>query len=265
MSPDTIARLTLAGYALLAALLMVWRARRCPHGWRLWLLYAMDALYCRLGFHWRSNGPCPFMNAAAGLVVANHRSPLDPILIWVGMSNRRTLEFLTAAEYFGKPVLQFILDAQKCIPVARDGKDMVATRTALRRLREGRLVAVFPEGGINDGAGMRPFDPGVAWLALQAGVPVYPVFIENAPSGKGMVRQFWDFRRVRVNYGPPIDLSEFADRRKTPELLEHVTALLRDRVAALGGLETTDLHASDRPQLIPMERQRPDEPRSAPA
>lgn len=265
MSPVVAARLTVAGYLLLAMLIVIWRAWRCPEGWRLWLLYPFNALYCRLAFHWRANRRCPFLDARSGLILANHRSPLDPMLIWVGVTNRRPIEFITAGEYFGIPGLQFILDAQRCIPVARDGKDMVATRTALRRLRAGRLVGVFPEGGINEGAGMRPFNPGIAWMALQAQAPVFPVFIENAPTGSSMIEPFWRFRHVRVHYGEAIDLSEFVNRRRTPELLEQVTVLLRAKLAELGGIEPTAVPKDDQPQVLPLDRWLTNQSRSAPA
>ncbi|MSR56308.1 MAG: 1-acyl-sn-glycerol-3-phosphate acyltransferase [Planctomycetaceae bacterium] len=263
MSPDVSARCTVAGYLLLAVLIVVWRAGRCPEGWRLWLLYTLNATYCRLGFHWRANRKCPFLEARPGIILANHRSPLDPLLIWVGVTNRRPIEFITAGEYFGIHGLQFILGAQRCIPVARDGKDMVATRTAARRLREGRLVGVFPEGGINVGTGMRPFNPGIAWLALQAQSPVYPVFIENAPQGTSMIAPFWSFRPIRVHYGEAIDLSEFINRRRTPELLEQVTALLRAKLAELGGIEPAAVPEDDQPQVLPLERRVIDQARSA--
>ena len=40
---------------LTMVLIVGWRAWRCPQGWRLWLLYPLNTLYCRLGFHWRAN------------------------------------------------------------------------------------------------------------------------------------------------------------------------------------------------------------------
>lgn len=238
MSADSIACWTLAGYVGCAALLVLWRALACPEGWRLWMLHIIAKVYCRLGYHWRANRPCPFLEAHPAIVIANHRSPVDPMLIWAGVTNCRPIEFLTAEEYFGLPVLQFILDAQRSIPVARDGKDMSATRTALRRVQQGRLVGVFPEGRINTGPGILPANPGIAWLALQSRAPVFPVFVENAPQGKTMVEPFFNFGRVRVIFGDPIDLSAYYGQRRTPELLEEVTRVMMTRLGALGGVPT---------------------------
>jgi 1-acyl-sn-glycerol-3-phosphate acyltransferase len=237
MSADQIARATLAGYSLILAAIALWRAWRCPQGWRLWLLYVIDSLYCRLCFRWRANRRCPYLEERSAIIIANHRSPLDPLLIWVGMSNRRPLECLTAKEYFGIPGLQFIFSSTRAIPVERKGKDMAATREALRRLKEGHYLGVFPEGRINTGPGLLPGDTGIAWLALHSQARVYPVFIHNAPQSDGMVSPFYTFTRVRISYGDVIDLSAYYGRRLTAELLQEVTDLLMGRLGVLGGLE----------------------------
>ena len=96
MAVDNIARATLAGYCLIFIAIILWRAWSCPQGWRLWLLYLIDSLYCRLCFHWRANRRCPFLEVSSAIVIANHRSPVDPNLIWAGMTNRRPLECLTS-------------------------------------------------------------------------------------------------------------------------------------------------------------------------
>lgn len=240
MSADAIAGTTLAGYSLLFFGLVVWRAWRCPQGWRRWVLYLIATVYGRLFFRWRANRRCPFMDVPSALLIANHRSPLDPLMIWVGVYNRRPMEFLTAQEYFGISGLQFILDQMRAIPVARDGKDMAAIRAAIRRLKDGALVGVFPEGGIRYGNNLSPGNPGVAWLAIQAKVPVFPVFIHNAPQSESMIAPFFDFRPIKIDYGDPIDLSRYYGRRSTPELLQEVIDMLMSRLAALGGVTVLD-------------------------
>ena len=246
MPPETIACWTLAGYCLFFAGLMLWHALRCPQGWRLWMLHHIDVAYCRLCHHWRANRPCPFLDASPAIIMANHRCVIDPGLIWAGVTNRRPLEFLTAAEYFGVPVLSFIFRAQRAIPVARNGRDMTATRTALRRLKEGRLLGVFPEGRFNTGPdSLLPATTGLAWLALRSEAPVYPVFIHNAPRGKSMIATLFAVGRVQITFGDPVDLSMYYGRRTSDELLQEVTDLLMGRLAALGGFELKPTSTQD--------------------
>ena len=71
----------------------------------------------------------------------------------------------------------------RAIPVDRDGEDMEATKVALRRMRAGCTVGIFPEGRINFGPGLLPPNPGVAWLALKAGRPVIPALHPRCAAG----------------------------------------------------------------------------------
>lgn len=236
MLPESFALLTLVAYGLLAIVLIVWRAASCPVGWRLWVLHAIARMYACCCFHWRSNRRCPFLHARPALLVVNHRSPLDPLFITADVDNNRPLGFMMAREYYDVRGLRFINTSQECIPVARDGKDLAATRAALRRLQEGKILGIFPEGGINTGPGLLPGNPGVAWLALRSRAPVFPVFIQNAPTAESMVAPFFRFQRVRVIYGDPIDLSAFYELKPTEAVLDEVTALLMTHLAKLGGV-----------------------------
>lgn len=234
MPIETLSKLTVAccGTALVAAVML--QSLRCRQGWRLWWLCWLNNLLCRFAYGWKANRPCPFRNAPRGIVIANHRGPVDPLLIWVGMTNCRPISFMTAREYFGRPVLQCVFDATRAIPVARDGRDMAAMRQALRLLQHGGLVGVFPEGRINTGPGLLPFNPGIAWLALKSRAPVYPVYLENAPRADSLLAAFLDFRKARVWFADPIDLSDYYDRPLTSDLLDEVAQLFRSRVALLG-------------------------------
>jgi len=239
---DTFAILTLSLYAAIAGV-CIWRHRRyCADGWQVWVLHLIARVYTPLMFRERLRSGCPLPAEGPGLVIGNHRSPVDPILIWSASCRRRTgfairrIEFLTAREYCELGgFLGWITRSMRVIPVERDGRDMRPVKQALRRLQDGALVGLFPEGRINLGTELLPGNPGVAWLALHAGVPVFPVLIEGAPQGDTMVVPFHTFCRVRLRYGDPIDLGEFRGQRITSELLEEVTQRLMHALASLAG------------------------------
>ena len=152
----------------------------------------------------------------------------------------RLISYLTAAEYCDIPGLRFIVRTMRSIPVHRNGQDMAPVREALRRLKNGELVGVFPEGRLNYGTDLLEPTTGIAFLALKAKVPVYPVFIHDAPQkGESMTAPFVTRCRVRVTYGDPIDLSAYFERKTSPELLVEVTNLLMSRLAELGGVGFT--------------------------
>jgi 1-acyl-sn-glycerol-3-phosphate acyltransferase len=149
----------------------------------------------------------------------------------------RVISFLMAREYYEqKNVIGWICRSLRSIPVDRDGRDMSAVKEALNRLRHGELIGIFPEGRLNTGEGLLPANPGIALLALRAKVPVYPVFIHNAPAGgNSMVAPFMRICRVRVTYGDPIDLSPWHGRRKDRATLSEVTTVMMRELARLGG------------------------------
>lgn len=246
MNADTWGIVTLATYLVLAATAMRRSIRHCPGGWQLWVLHVIARFHTPLVFRQRIAADCPLPAEGGGLVLANHRSPVDPMLIFSASPIKRTgyrirrVEFLTAAEYcdLGGP-LGFITRHMHVIPVARSGRDMGPVKEALRRIRDGKLVGVFPEGRINTGEGLLPASSGVAWLALHSQAPVFPVFIHNAPQGASMVTPFVTFCRVRVTFGEAVDLSAYYGRRINTALLEEITDKLMQKLAELGDVQVT--------------------------
>lgn len=245
MNSDVAAVIAILVYVAVAIGFVVRSIRQSTDGWRVWLLYIVDRIYVPLMFRCRiMNGPSPLPAEGGVLVLANHRSPVDPLFLWLNhhfrASNRRDIRvvgFFAAAEYCNKPGINWISDAMTTIRVNRNGQDMSQTREAIRRLKEGRLVGIFPEGRLNFGTDLLPANPGVAFLALKSRVPVIPMFIHNAPQcGDDLVAPFMTPIRVRVTYGTPIDLSAYYEKRTSPELLVEVTNLMMSRVAELGGV-----------------------------
>ncbi|HET6323200.1 MAG TPA: lysophospholipid acyltransferase family protein [Planctomycetaceae bacterium] len=242
MTPDSSARLVLLSYLAIGVGIVVWQFRRSGLGLSTWFLWVVERLYVPFMFHWRANRRCPFPGEEGALILANHRSPVDPLLIWMNnhLGERprrcRVTGFLMAREYYDIPGLTWVGRAMQCIPVCREGKDMRPAREALERLKRGDLIGVFPEGGINEETALREGDTGIAWLALHAQVPVFPVFLRDSPTSENMVKPFYTRCRVKVVYGEPIDLSAYYDQKRTRTLLREVTDLLMRRLAELGGV-----------------------------
>lgn len=259
MNPELIAQASLAAYVAAAVGVAAWQALRCPEGPVVWLLFCLQRTYGGVWFHWRANRRCPFPQSGGALIVANHRSPVDPLMIWMNSHftgprpRLRVISFMMAAEYYHLPGLHWVFRATDTILVHRDGQDVAAVREAIRRLKAGRLVAIFPEGGLNRGESLREASPGTAFLALSARVPVYPVFIHDSPGGRNMVEPFWRGGRVRVTYGRPIDLSAYFERKKSHELLVEVTTLIMQRLAELGGVSYAGGNGAP-PDVIPFQR-----------
>ena len=243
MDPEIFAKVTLSGFAIVAVTTLLVQAIRWPGGWSVWLLSMANRLYVRTCFLVRRNRPCPFPQEGPAIIIANHRSPVDPLFVWLGQ--RRIINFMMAREYYEKGFLRWLCVLLESIPVSRNGRDLGPAREALRRLKAGKLLGIFPEGGLNVEKDLMPGIPGMAWLALRSQAPVFPVYIHNSPLGRTMVEPFYNFRQVRITYGEPIDLSEYYKLKPSQEILTEVTNLMMSRIAELGGIGYTPYEHSE--------------------
>src|SRR5437660_3914966 len=141
------------------------------------------------------------------LLAANHISNFDPFII--SLLIRRKIDWLTMAEFFQSSVVGFLLHAVDAFPVDRDRANRTTIQTAIDRLKKGRVVGLFSEGGIRDGARSllegAPLRPGAATLAHIAGVPILPCVILGSDRLYS-IKQWLPLRRtpIWIAFGNPI-------------------------------------------------------------
>lgn len=118
----------------------------------------------------------PVPKRGALIMASNHISHFDPPII-SGFFPRR-LDWLAMEELFRSPTGKLIFTLLNCIPVERGGNDRSSLRHALHRLADGRVIGIFPEGGIRagdwsilNGAEMKP---GLPALSIHSGAPIIP-------------------------------------------------------------------------------------------
>jgi 1-acyl-sn-glycerol-3-phosphate acyltransferase len=151
----------------------------------------------------RENTTCP----GGFLLASNHISHFDPFLI--GLRVQRKIDWMTMAEFFRPPGLGFVLRSIDAFPAERDRADLTTIRTAIDRVKSGRIVGIFPEGGIRDGARSllegAPLRAGAATLAQVANVPIVPCVILGTDRFYSK-KQWLPFRRtsVWIAFGKPI-------------------------------------------------------------
>lgn len=137
----------------------------------------LNRLFCRY-YHRMQGGALPLPEKGAAIVAANHLSGLDPMLLIA--ASPRPLHFLIAAEQYHRFGLTWLFRAVGCIPLERGGRAERAFREALKVLRNGGVIAIFPQGGIHlDEEPHKRLKPGVARLAALADCPVYPVRLDG--------------------------------------------------------------------------------------
>lgn len=120
-------------------------------------------------------------SGAAGrwILASNHISHFDPPLLSVAA--RRRVDWMGMAELFSHPWAAAWMRSVGAFPVNRTRADRAAVRAALERLSRDRVIGMFPEGGIRDGAhsalGGAPLRTGIGALAQLSGAPVVPCVI----------------------------------------------------------------------------------------
>src|SRR6266568_8899223 len=161
--------------------------------------------------------------AGGFLLASNHISHFDPFII--SSVVRRKIDWMAMAEFFPLPIVGFFLRAVDAFPAERDRADRKTIRTAIERLKTGRVVGVFPEGGIRDGTrsllGGAPLRAGASTLAHIAGVPIVPCVILGTDRLYGK-RNWLPLRRtpVWIGFGPAISNFQKLEKSAAREQIE---------------------------------------------
>jgi 1-acyl-sn-glycerol-3-phosphate acyltransferase len=185
------------------------------------------------------------------LLVANHISHFDPFII--SSAIERKIDWMTMAEFFRSPAVGFFLRAVDAFPADRDRANRKTVRTAIERLKQGRTVGLFPEGGIRDGArslleGAR-LRPGASTLAHIAGVPILPCVIVGSDrlySTRRWLPALGGRTPVWIAFGDPISHSPGLEKSEARAQIEfELTAAFKRLYAELQ--QTFHLTSDDLP------------------
>jgi len=173
-----------------AVVALAWLLRRCRVANRIdwgasWInhLDGLVRIVCRR-FHGLGDDVLPLPESGAALLVSNHVSGLDPLLLIA--ASRRPLRFVIAREEYERWWLRWLLRGVGCIPIERSRNPRGALKLARAALEAGEVVALFPQGRIQlDHEPSQPLKRGVAWLAGMTHAPVYAVRIDGV-RGQGL-------------------------------------------------------------------------------
>lgn len=168
-------------------------------------------------FGMRVEGACNVPPSGAAILVANHVSWLDPVVL--GSACPRPVRFLIARRIYMKAWSRWFYDGMRVIPVETGSSNPRGLRAAVRALAGGEIVGVFPEGiGLAGVAPSRQPQAGAMLLAALSGAPILP-------AGLGGTREAWPPHSrlprpgsVSVRFGSPYRPWERRARPQREEL-----------------------------------------------
>jgi len=164
------------------------------------------------------------------LMVTNHQSHLDPPLIGCGCP--RQIHFLARNTLFKFKPFTALIRSLNAIAIDRERGGLGGIKEALRRLKAGNMVLVFPEGTRTRDGEVQRFRPGFTALATRSNASILPAAIEGAFQAWPRWRKFPRPGVVHVHYGPPM-LPEEIRALDERELIVEVERRVRECHALL--------------------------------
>ncbi len=198
-------------------------------------------------FLWRvtTEGLENLPETGGAIIAPNHISVLDSF--FVPLSLPRRITYVGKAEYMNDWKTKWLFPAMGMVPIDRSGGDsaQAALDTAAEVLNSGELFGIYPEGTRSRTGKLHKGHTGVARLALRTQVPIIPVGIigsnEIQPPDARMPKPF---RRVHIRFGPPIDVSRYADRAGDRLILRQIADEIMYEIRKLSCQEYVDSYAN---------------------
>lgn len=176
-------------------------------------------------FSYRCSGRDRIPREGGALLLANHQSYFDPIFF--GLPCHRILNYVARDSLFDVPGIGWLIASLDAIPIDRDGTGLSGLKETLRRLKQGEIVVVFPEGTRSDNGEMGPLKPGFAAVARRSRVAIIPAAVDGAHHAWPRHRWLPRLTRVQVEFGEPM-LPEEIERFTDDELLLEVERRIRE-------------------------------------
>jgi 1-acyl-sn-glycerol-3-phosphate acyltransferase len=177
--------------------------RRSP----LWRFLQIPAVIgCTLLFKVRVYGLHNVPKSGGVLLVSNHQSYLDPVLLALKLS--RPVSYFAKSELFESRYFGALIRALHAFPVERGRGDKGAMEQAIRVLQQGYMLNFYPEGTRTETGEIGPMQRGISLIIRRAKVPVLPAAVHGSFEAWRPPRKFFGPHPIRVAYGRPMLLHE---------------------------------------------------------
>ncbi|MDE7440477.1 MAG: 1-acyl-sn-glycerol-3-phosphate acyltransferase [Clostridia bacterium] len=159
----------------------------------------------------------------AYIFVGNHLSVLD--VVFPAVSTNRAVHYMAKSSLFEKGLMKKFVHKCECIPVNRDGTDVKAVMQAMKYLKMGESVVIFPEGTRNKtNETFLPFKSGATAISIKTKTPIIPMV---------QIKPIRIFRKAHVLFGEPIEFTEYYDKRLNEEDIKKCDDILLEKLSEM--------------------------------
>lgn len=166
------------------------------------------------------------------LIVSNHQSFYDPIIVGLGI-HKRPFFAMARKTLWDTKWVAWLIDSLNAVPVDQQASDMKAMRKTMGVLQSGQALMLFPEGARTPDGEVHDFAPGMMLLIRRAKPSVLPVGLDGAydvwPRGRKYPKLFG---RIAVSYGEPIEADALLELESEQALEKMRSAVEREVEAA---------------------------------
>ncbi|RMH11719.1 MAG: MFS transporter [Gammaproteobacteria bacterium] len=188
------------------------------------LLWRLDRLFCLIWHRLEVVGREHIPASGPVILASNHTSALDPFLIQAG--TKRLIHWVMLKRY-QLSILAPVWRAIKPVALERTGTDAVKIRQVVTILKQGEVIGLFPEGGLQrTKRELKPLEPGIGVIARRSNAMIVPVWVEGTPLSNSMLVHLFKPSSSRVVFGRPY--------RPEPDMnASQITEQLRDKLVEL--------------------------------
>ena len=186
-------------------------------------LHRWERMFYRIWFPYKKHGHTDPYDDRPYIFVGNHYSLFD--VVFTAVPTTKPVHFIAKKDLFEKGLMRkFVLKCQ-CIPANRDGTDVKTVMQAMKYLKGGESIVIYPEGTRNKSKEIfLPFKGGAAAISIKTKTPIVPVV---------QVKKIRFLHRSHVIYGEPIEFSEYYDKRLSEEDVAICENMLREKMLEL--------------------------------
>ena len=185
-------------------------------------------LYYRIVFRVKAEGLENLEPGRNYVVCPNHKSLNDPPLL--GTCVKTSLRFMAKEELFENKLFGALISVLGAFPVKRGEGDLAALKAAIKLLKDGENLVIFPEGARSPKEHLHKGKSGAVLIAVKAGVDIVPV---------GICGTYKPFTKMTVRFGKPIRLGEYFGKRVDSDTLQDITDnRLMPAISELSGVPT---------------------------